>query len=226
MATTASALSLANFQLITSAQVPLGCILAYNRQIPSCTNADFTRGRGCSQECAGAIFEVQENLQYICGDGDGSSTSILAQAMQGTLVDVLCPAAGLPTTTSSTITKITLTTVRPPRTTTSTERSESPSTSTSTSSSTTETPLASDIPEPSSSQPAPPQQTGTPSVAPVPSQTRGGQQITPPAAPRPDTGIGVGSPFDEPLLDASPRLDTHWLTLTLSAFIMGIAVAL
>ncbi|KAM7223695.1 hypothetical protein V8F06_000711 [Rhypophila decipiens] len=229
LTTTASALSLSNFQLITSAQVPLGCILTYNRPIPFCTNADFTRGNnGCSSDCADAIDRLQDMLQNVCGDGDGSSSSILGQAMQGTLVDVLCPnvSGGSPTTTSSSsttsvITKLTLTTVVPPRTTTSstTERS---SFTTSTSSSTETPPLASDIPEPSAPQaPVPPQETTTA----VPSQTTGGQQqqATPPAAP--PNGVGGGSPFDEPLLNASPRLDTGWMAMSLTVLAVGMVMA-
>ncbi|KAK4217881.1 hypothetical protein QBC37DRAFT_24445 [Rhypophila decipiens] len=224
LATTASALSLSNFQLITSAQVPLGCILTYNRPIPFCTNADFTRGNnGCSSNCADAIDRLQDMLQNVCGDGDGSSSSILGQAMQGTLVDVLCPnvSGGSPTTTSSSsttsvITKLTLTTVVPPRTTTSSAERSSFTTST-TSSSTETPPLASDIPEPSApQQPVPPQETTTTAV---PSQT------TPPAAPpNSNSGVGGGSPFDEPLLNASPRLDTGWMAMSLTVLAVGYGI--
>ncbi|KAK3333308.1 hypothetical protein B0T19DRAFT_399003 [Cercophora scortea] len=66
LASTASALSLKNFQLITSPDVSIGCILAYNAQIPICSPTDFTRGNSCSTGCVNSLTALQTTLQSVC----------------------------------------------------------------------------------------------------------------------------------------------------------------
>jgi hypothetical protein len=102
MASTASAMSLSNFQLITSSQVPLGCILAYNAPIRGCSNAaDFTQGpegNTCSAGCKGALQNVADALTTVCGDANVPSGSVLGQALSGGLVGLLCPSGKTSTT--------------------------------------------------------------------------------------------------------------------------------
>ncbi|KAK3322222.1 hypothetical protein B0H66DRAFT_601689 [Apodospora peruviana] len=82
MVPTASAFRLSDFMLITSTQVPLGCILAYNNQISGCTARDFTKGSaGCSTACVDGINRIQYTLQAVCGDVSEPATTILGQAL-------------------------------------------------------------------------------------------------------------------------------------------------
>ncbi|KAK3997705.1 hypothetical protein QBC44DRAFT_71356 [Cladorrhinum sp. PSN332] len=92
--TTASALSLSNFQLITSSAVPISCILAYNSQISGCVTNDFIKGNVCSSECVRGLQRVQSTLQSVCTDASVSGTSVLGQVLLGNLVGLLCPSAG------------------------------------------------------------------------------------------------------------------------------------
>ncbi|KAK3934933.1 hypothetical protein QBC46DRAFT_398670 [Diplogelasinospora grovesii] len=90
-ATTASALSLSNFQLITSSSVSISCILAYNTPIPGCSTTDFTQGNTCSSSCLSGLDKIQATLEAVCGSADVSPTSVLGQAISGNLVNLLCP---------------------------------------------------------------------------------------------------------------------------------------
>ncbi|KIH92678.1 hypothetical protein SPBR_03043 [Sporothrix brasiliensis 5110] len=94
-----SALSLSNFQLITSTAVPINCILAYNQQLTGCTLSDFTvsnsrrRDRNtCSVTCQAGIARAQETIQNVCGgiQSSGSVTTVLGVALSGDLVGLLC----------------------------------------------------------------------------------------------------------------------------------------
>ncbi|KJR88366.1 uncharacterized protein SPSK_07771 [Sporothrix schenckii 1099-18] len=94
-----SALSLSNFQLITSTAVPINCILAYNQQLTGCTLSDFTvsnsrrRDRNtCSVACQAGIARAQETIQNVCGgiQSSGSVTTVLGVALSGDLVGLLC----------------------------------------------------------------------------------------------------------------------------------------
>jgi len=104
MASTASALSLSNFQLITSSQVSLGCILAYNAPILGCSSAsDFTQGAQgnvCSAGCKRALQSVEDALTTVCGNANVPSTSVLGRALSHGLVELLCP-SGKATTASA-----------------------------------------------------------------------------------------------------------------------------
>ncbi|KAK4115266.1 hypothetical protein N656DRAFT_490669 [Canariomyces notabilis] len=93
MASTASALSLSNFQVIGSSAVPISCILAYNNEIPGCTVNDFVRGRTCSAECVRGLEEVQETIESVCSNVNAPATSVLGQVLAGNLVNLLCPGA-------------------------------------------------------------------------------------------------------------------------------------
>ncbi|CAK7216644.1 hypothetical protein SBRCBS47491_002897 [Sporothrix bragantina] len=108
----ATALSLSNFQLITSSSVPINCLLAYNTQLAGCTISDFTQltsaarqrlRRGvddtntCSLACQAGISLAQQTIQTVCGAsgisaraGTGPATSVLGVALTGNLVGLLC----------------------------------------------------------------------------------------------------------------------------------------
>ncbi|KAI0127477.1 hypothetical protein BJ170DRAFT_683318 [Xylariales sp. AK1849] len=67
LASTTSALSLANFQLITSSSIPSPCIVAYNTQIEGCTTTDFTKGNLCSTSCMNGVTQEATIVNAICG---------------------------------------------------------------------------------------------------------------------------------------------------------------
>ncbi|KAK4167564.1 hypothetical protein QBC43DRAFT_134305 [Cladorrhinum sp. PSN259] len=154
-ATTASALSLSNFGLITSSAVPISCILAYNSQISGCVTNDFVFGNTCSSECVRGLRRIQSTLQSVCVDVNAPGTSILGQVLLGNIVGLLCPSGNgggggatstrttstttktfststirvVPSTTTSSRLQLTLTTVRPTFTTTTASASLSTTTS-------------------------------------------------------------------------------------------------
>lgn len=93
LASQASALSLANFQIITSSATPLACLLAYNSQIPACTPADFSRAaRGvCSVACVQGLLQTTGAVGQACAGVRAAPNSLLFQAVRGGLIDTLCP---------------------------------------------------------------------------------------------------------------------------------------
>ncbi|KAK3692181.1 hypothetical protein B0T22DRAFT_435498 [Podospora appendiculata] len=201
LASTASALSLKNFQLITSPDVSIGCILAYNTQIPVCSPKDFTRGNSCSTGCVNSLGALQTTLQSVCGSAEVSASSLLGQALLGNLQSLLCPSAS-PTpssSSSSTSSKTTLTTIVVPSTTSTTSTTSTQSSTTTTPSQTQEfipssSPASpSETPAQTSVNQAPPQSTAPASTAASdPTQTTGAQQSDTAADPR----AGRGDPFD------------------------------
>ncbi|KAB5558100.1 hypothetical protein GE09DRAFT_100439 [Coniochaeta sp. 2T2.1] len=219
MASTASAMSLSNFQIITNSQVPLSCLVAYNTPILGCSDSDFTKGNACSAVCARGLQSVEDTVASICKGVTISSTTILGQVLSGNLVEKLCPSGTAAATTVSppkspqstrsigTFQPIpTQTTLR-----TSTTRSSSSSSSSTSSTSTAEDDA--DTETSTSSEPAaeptenaqPTTQVVAPAPAPAPAvtnspsmgQTTGAQQTK--AAPpqtADDGSPGGGSPFD------------------------------
>lgn len=93
LASQASALSLANFQIITSSSTPLSCLLAYNAQIPACTATDFSAAaRGiCSAACVRGLLQTSGNVGQACAGVRAAPNSVLFQAARGGLIDTLCP---------------------------------------------------------------------------------------------------------------------------------------
>jgi len=95
LAPVASAISLSNFQLITSSAIPLSCILAYNEPLAGCSVGDFTSGRqlaGCSSSCRTGIRSTQLTLRAACVDVLAPPGSVLGEALlgDGNLVPFLC----------------------------------------------------------------------------------------------------------------------------------------
>ncbi|KAL2156288.1 hypothetical protein VTH82DRAFT_1033 [Thermothelomyces myriococcoides] len=120
MASMASALSLSQFQPITSARVPRGCILVYNAEIPGCGIRDFSEGSNCSPSCVRGLRMLEYALQLVCEDADVSPASLLGQVLEGNLEAILCPDRSSPppgTTTATTTTTTTTTTSTPTPTT-------------------------------------------------------------------------------------------------------------
>lgn len=206
IASTASALTLSNFQLITSSGVPIACILVYNTVIPSCTTDDFTQGTTCSASCADGLGRVQDRIREVCDGVNAPPTSVLGQALMGNLVNLLCPAADAPTpskeTTSSTISSTSTST-----TSTSTDRATSLSQSTLT------------IVTATPSRPPPPP-LEPPVVSPSfvqssgPTQTTGAQQTS--APPPTEIPLGGGSPFDPVVVSGGIRATGELLRVSLA----------
>lgn len=189
-----SALSLSDFQLITSSAVPISCILAYNSQISGCVTSDFIRGKTCSSECVRGLQKIQSTLQAACGDASVPGTSVLGQVLLGNLVDLLCPRGGGGTRTTTTSTsssrvltststglQLTFTTVRPTASPTTGTTARAVTTSSS-SSSNQEAPESTDIP------------TFIQSEASTASTTTRRTTAAPAATTVP--ALGGGSPFD------------------------------
>ncbi|KAK3897593.1 hypothetical protein C8A05DRAFT_47857 [Staphylotrichum tortipilum] len=235
MASTASALSLSNFQPITSTSVPLGCILAYNKQIPSCTMNDFTRGNVCSAACVRALTTIQYTLISACNDADVDAGTVLGQVLLANLVDLLCPGTSpaatgsslsrsssnsptlSPTTTTTTTTNVartttssktvlTFTVVRPSSTTTTSSSNSRVTTSTTTRAETSSAPEQTAAPDTS----IPFQQSERPSSTSAASSS----SRAPAASPDPNTqnSSGGGSPFDAVTSDAR-RITTCWAAM-------------
>ncbi|KAN0110417.1 hypothetical protein V8E51_006804 [Hyaloscypha variabilis] len=85
----ANALSLANFQTITSDLIPLSCQLTYDSQIPSCTVSDFNNG--CSEICVAGLDAVAKAVSDSCDDVRVSSSTLLGIVKNGGIVAALCP---------------------------------------------------------------------------------------------------------------------------------------
>ncbi|OIW33580.1 hypothetical protein CONLIGDRAFT_711462 [Coniochaeta ligniaria NRRL 30616] len=236
MASTASAMSLSNFQLITSSQVPLGCILAYNTPILGCSNADFTQGNTCSASCARALQRIEDALISVCGDATVPSTSVLGMALSGGLVELLCPSGKTTTTASqpsvsqsSTAAVVITQTTRqigtfspiPTPTTLQTSTTTSSSSAEEDSETEAQTSTSSSEPEPQPTEtiqatevaPAP---AVTSSPAGSPTQTTGAQQTKAPPQTTSDRGSGGGSPFDiATVASGSQQLTVRWLEVLL-----------
>lgn len=239
MASTASAMSLSNFQIITSSQVPLACILAYNAPILGCSNADFTSGNTCSAGCVRALQRIEDALASVCGDANVPSTSLLGQALSGGLVEKLCPSGQTTTTTTSrpsvsqsstaaivitqttrqigtfspipTPTPSTLQTSTTTTSSSSTEEDSDTEAQTSTSSPESE-PQPTETTETTQTTQVAPAPIVTSSVGGSPTQTTGAQQTKAPPQTTSDNVPGGGSPFDvATVVSGSQRLTARWL---------------
>lgn len=85
----ANALSLANFQSITSVLIPLDCQLTYDSQIPSCTVSDFNNG--CSATCVAGLNTIARSVSNSCSDVKVKSNTLLGIVKNGGIVAALCP---------------------------------------------------------------------------------------------------------------------------------------
>ncbi|KAH9892925.1 hypothetical protein F4778DRAFT_300619 [Xylariomycetidae sp. FL2044] len=90
-ASSSSALSLANFQVVTSNQVGSSCLRAYQDTIEGCTRSDFTDGNQCTLNCATGLQKTQTRVQRACNEEDVNPKSLLGLTLSGDLVEALCP---------------------------------------------------------------------------------------------------------------------------------------
>ncbi|KAH6636382.1 hypothetical protein F5144DRAFT_591563 [Chaetomium tenue] len=226
MASTVSAIPLSKFQPITATTISLGCILAYNAEIPGCAISDFVAGNACSASCVRGLERVEANLASACDRTEVSEASVLGQALLGNLVELLCPGTSSPenpvssptaapttftTRRSSSPPPLTFTPVQPSSTTTTAvTETEEPETSTSTSraSPTTTTPQTFIQSSPPTSSPSS-SSTSTPEP---PAEDSGGSS-------------GGGTPFDNPFDNAgsgSRQATACWV----QAMAIGLGVGL
>ncbi|KAI0603222.1 hypothetical protein F4775DRAFT_587740 [Biscogniauxia sp. FL1348] len=91
LASTASALSLESFQIITSNQIPSSCIRAYSTDIDNCARKDFTNGNQCSSVCVQGLQDAASRVIAACGALNVDSKSLLGLTLSGDLIDTLCP---------------------------------------------------------------------------------------------------------------------------------------
>ncbi|KAH8801643.1 hypothetical protein F5884DRAFT_862339 [Xylogone sp. PMI_703] len=95
----AKALSLANFQEITSSGVSLACQLAYDAQIPTCQVSDFKGG--CSRGCEEALLGIANFVSLACVGTSASSKTLLGIVQRGGILQALCSASQQTTTTTT-----------------------------------------------------------------------------------------------------------------------------
>ncbi|EPE27744.1 hypothetical protein GLAREA_04535 [Glarea lozoyensis ATCC 20868] len=107
-----NALSLANFQQISTGLVPTLCQSTYDGQIPVCTVADFQDG--CSIKCQTALSVLAVQVTTSCITVGASANTLLGIVMRGGIIAALCPTADQSSTTTSSSTRGNgLTTIRP-----------------------------------------------------------------------------------------------------------------
>lgn len=217
-----SALSLANFQELTSSDIPLACQLAYDAPIPDCKVSDFKKG--CSATCEDALSSVANLVGIACAGTNASPQSLLGVVQNGDIIGALCSSPGeetssaKPTATSS---EKTTSTTEAVTTTTSETTSSSPTQSSTvlstpliTSTSSTSTTSTFSI---ISSSPADSQSSSTPTDQATSLTTSSTTKSKAPASTSKSTPLSQneeaagGSPFD---IDsgAGKALQVSWMT--------------
>ncbi|KAI1331078.1 hypothetical protein F5Y16DRAFT_291976 [Xylariaceae sp. FL0255] len=94
----AESVSLQDFQRISITNVPsLACINAYSNDLSGCTRADFRQGTQCSISCAEGVEKEANILKEDCSNVLANTNSLLGIALDGGLLNALCP--GFPATT-------------------------------------------------------------------------------------------------------------------------------
>ncbi|KAI0458323.1 hypothetical protein F5B21DRAFT_23167 [Xylaria acuta] len=241
IASTASAVSLQDFQTITIIQVPsLSCLSAYGSTISGCSRSDFQDGVQCSESCARGIQQDQANIIAACRNLEVNARSLLGLALQGGLLDALCPDFQATSVTS---------TVKPTTTRTFLTPSQTQETSTSATSmienSSTITTSTSESSESSTTARSTPSETDTTVVSATPTDTQGTTTNLSATIPSTSTSrptktsgdgdsqpgrgsSGGGSPFDPVFVGSAERiLQTSTSVLTaltgtlITAFFMG-----
>ena len=94
------ALSLGNFQDITSVLIPVNCLLTYDQQIPSCVVADFGE-KGCSTGCQASLTSLASNVVKACSTVTVSSNTLLGIIKGGGILPALCTSLQKPTTSKA-----------------------------------------------------------------------------------------------------------------------------
>lgn len=207
IASTASAVSLLDFQDITIIQVPsISCLGAYGRTLFGCSRGDFKNGAQCSASCAAGVQQEQANLIAACRNIEVNARSLLGLALQGGLLDALCPGFEVTTSVTQTVEPTTTRTFLTPSqtretltsTTTTAETSSTITTSSTTEGSESSTTSLADGPG----------ATDTTVISSTPTETSGMTTISTTPAPSPTQtannqgggssggSSGGGSPFD------------------------------
>ncbi|KAH8672688.1 hypothetical protein BGZ60DRAFT_283718 [Tricladium varicosporioides] len=99
-----NAVSLANFQQITSLLIPLTCQTAYDNEIPSCTVSDFQNG--CSSICVTGLKSQARSVTNACADVTVNANTLLGRVKAGGIVEALCVSVLSSTTSSAKVTVI------------------------------------------------------------------------------------------------------------------------
>jgi hypothetical protein len=97
-----NALSLANFQSITSVLIPLDCQLTYDSQIPTCTVSDFNDG--CSTACVAGLNTIASSVSSSCSHVKVKSNTLLGIVKNGGIVAALCPTLAKTTQATTSVT--------------------------------------------------------------------------------------------------------------------------
>ncbi|KAI0016957.1 hypothetical protein F4780DRAFT_632815 [Xylariomycetidae sp. FL0641] len=90
LASSALALSLEDFQIITSNQISSSCIRIYSKDIGSCSEDDFIEGNQCSTRCQLGLFGIQTLVQLACHDEVVNPDSLLGLTLEGQLIGAVC----------------------------------------------------------------------------------------------------------------------------------------
>ncbi|KAH6680735.1 hypothetical protein B0J14DRAFT_272250 [Halenospora varia] len=100
----ANAVSLANFQQITSLLIPSTCQTAYDNEIPSCTVSDFQNG--CSSICVSGLKSQARSVTNACADVTVNANTLLGRVKAGGIVEALCVSVLSSTSSSAKVTVI------------------------------------------------------------------------------------------------------------------------
>ncbi|KAL2682715.1 hypothetical protein Neosp_007168 [[Neocosmospora] mangrovei] len=86
----AKALSLSDFESISSPNAPVNCVQAYDTPLTQCAPGDFTGGKACSAACKDSVKQTEVVIQQACSSATSDEESLLYRGQRGELVAVLC----------------------------------------------------------------------------------------------------------------------------------------
>lgn len=86
----AKALTLSDFESISSPNAPVNCVQAYDTPLAQCTPGDFTGGKACSAACKDSVKQTEVVIQQGCDGVTSNEESLLYRGQRGELVAVLC----------------------------------------------------------------------------------------------------------------------------------------
>ncbi|RKF57066.1 hypothetical protein OnM2_077004 [Erysiphe neolycopersici] len=86
---TTYAVSLSNFQRLSSQDMTKNCEDVYNSDIPFCSQSDFTES--CSGRCITGLYAIAEEVSSSCADIPVTANTLLGMVLSGEMVNVLCP---------------------------------------------------------------------------------------------------------------------------------------
>lgn len=86
---TTYAVSLSDFQRLSSQDITKNCEDVYNSDIPFCSQSDFTDS--CSGRCITGLYAIAEEVSSACADISIAANTILGMVFRGEMVNILCP---------------------------------------------------------------------------------------------------------------------------------------